>query len=155
MHIVIRQANASDAESIGKITQEAFLVYAKFSGAKNLDALLETKEDILSDISNKLVLIAESDGEVVGCVRVSIDGADAYLSRFAVSGAYRENGVGSKLIGAVDNEMQKKGVKKISLHSASKMLPLIRFYYGKGFYIESTDTTSGYIRAKLTKDYDK
>lgn len=154
-NIVIRQAKECDAESIGKITQEAFENYARFTGAKNLGALLETKEDILCDIANKLVFVAEADGKAVGCVRVSVNGDNAYLSRFAVSEAYRENGVGTKLIEAVDCEMQKKGVKKISLHSASKMFALIRFYYGKGFYIESTDMTPGYIRAKLTKDYDK
>jgi len=151
----IRKAKDADLEFIYNITQEAFEAYAEFSGAKNLSALSETKEETLCDIKEKLVLVAVSNGEILGCVRVSVNGDTAYLSRFAVREQYRGVGVGSKLIEAVDEEMQKKGVKKISLHSASKMLPLIRFYYGKGFYIESTDPTPGYIRATLTKDYDK
>jgi len=30
---------------------------------------------------------------------------------------------------------------------------LIRFYYGRGFYIESTTNDRGYIRALMVKEY--
>ncbi len=54
----------------------------------------------------------------------------------------------------VDNYMQKLGVYKIYLHTASRMLSLVRFYYGKGYYIESTNQNKGYIRALLCKEYE-
>ena len=54
----------------------------------------------------------------------------------------------------VDRIMLKKGVKKICLHTGSKVTSLIRFYYGRGFYIDSTDKSKGYVRALLIKDYE-
>ena len=54
----------------------------------------------------------------------------------------------------VDKIMIDQGVKKLSLHTASKIASLIRFYYGRGFYIDSTDKSKGYIRALLVKDYE-
>jgi transcriptional regulator CtsR len=49
--------------------------------------------------------------------------------------------------------MNKLGVNNLYLHTASRMLSLVRFYYGKGFYIESTTNDRGYIRALLCKEY--
>ena len=50
--------------------------------------------------------------------------------------------------------MRKEGVKEISLHTGSKVTALIRFYYGRGFYIDEIDKSKGYTRAKLVKEYN-
>ena len=55
----------------------------------------------------------------------------------------------------VDKIMVKKGVTQIQLHTGSKITSLIRFYYGRGFYIDSTDKSRGYVRALLIKEYQK
>ena len=150
----VRHAEESDIESIIKITREAFEKYRERAGVTNLDALSETYEDVKTDIENKIVLIALSDGEPVGCVRVEIlPDLTALLTRFAVKVTCQNNGIGKSMMNHVDKIMHKKDVKKISLYTASKVAPLIRFYYGRGFYIESTDTSRGYIRAKLVKEY--
>ena len=44
---------------------------------------------------------------------------------------------------------------EIQLHTGSKITSLIRFYYGRGFYIDSTDKSRGYVRALLIKEYQK
>ena len=49
--------------------------------------------------------------------------------------------------------MMELGVTNLYLHTASRMFSLIRFYYGRCFYIESTNNDSGYIRALLCKEY--
>ena len=49
--------------------------------------------------------------------------------------------------------MIKKGVKEIALDTGSKITSLVRFYYGRGFYIDSTDKSRGYVRAHLVKEY--
>ncbi len=150
----VRLAEESDIESIIQITREAFAKYKEMTGAATLDALEETPEDIKKDIETKMVLIAMSEGESVGCVRVEINPDNtAYLTRFAVKVTSQNNGIGKSMMNHVDKLMQKRGVKKISLYTASKAASLMRFYYGRGFYVESTDTMRGYIRAKLVKEY--
>lgn len=150
----VRHAEEGDIESIMEITCEAFLKYSEMTGVTNLDALNENYEDVKNDIENKVVLIALSDGEPVGCVRVEINPDNtAFLTRFAVKVTCQNNGIGKSMMNHVDKIMKKRGVKVISLYTASKAAPLIRFYYGRGFYIESIDSSRGYLRAKLVKEY--
>lgn len=150
----VRHAEESDIESIMEITREAFLKYSDMTGIKKLDALEETYDDVKYDIENKVVLIALSDGEPVGCVRVEIKpDSTAFLTRFAVKVTCQNNGIGKSLMNHVDKSMKKRDVKEISLYTASKAAPLIRFYYGRGFYIESVETSRNYLRARLVKEY--
>ncbi len=150
----IRLAREKDIPAIMEMTKEAFLKYKERSGSDHLDALSETYEDVKKDIQNKIVLVAIDDGEYVGSVRVEIfPDNTAYLTRFGVREQSRNTGVGKSMMSLIDKIMREKGVKKISLHTGAKITELIRFYYGRGFYIESTETTRGYIRAKLVKEY--
>ena len=150
----VRQAEHGDIESIMEITREGFLKYSDMTGITNLDALTECYADVKYDIENKIVLIALSDGEPVGCVRVEVmPDNTAVLTRFAVKETCQNNGIGKSMMNHVDKLMKKRGVTRIMLYTASKATPLIRFYYGRGFYIESVDASRGYLRARLIKEY--
>ena len=151
----IRRAEISDIYSIMRIIRTAFSKYKEMTGAKTVDALTETYEDVKSDIENKLVFVAESDGSVVGTVRVELlDNGEALLTRFAVDTEKQNSGIGKAMINVLDGEMKKNNIKKLYLYTSSKLAPIIRFYYGRGFYIESVTETRGYLRAKLIKDYE-
>ncbi len=151
----VRIATYDDIPDILKITKEAFVKYIELAGIESTPAISETYEDVKKDIDNKIVLIALSDGIPVGSVRVEIfDDNTAYLSRFGVKVTSQNNGIGKSIMNLVDRIMLKKGVKKICLHTGSKVTSLIRFYYGRGFYIDSTDKSKGYVRALLIKDYE-
>lgn len=150
----VRLATYEDIPDIMNITREAFVKYQQMAGTDHLAALEETYEDVKHDIDTKVVLIAFSDNTPVGSVRVKIfDDQTAYLSRFGVKVTSQNNGIGKSIMNLVDRIMMKQGVKSICLHTGAKVTSLIRFYYGRGFYIESTDKSRGYIRARLVKDY--
>lgn len=151
----VRMATYDDIDDILSITREAFLKYKELAGIETTQALTETYEDVKRDIDTKIVLIAFSDGVPVGSVRVEIfDDNTAYFSRFGVKVTSQNNGIGKSILNLVDRIMKKKGVKRLSLHTAAKITSLIRFYYGRGFYIDSTDKSKGYIRALLIKEYE-
>lgn len=151
----VRMATYDDIDDIMSITKEAFIKYAELAGIETTAALTETYEDVKRDIDTKIVLIALSDGVPVGSVRVEVlDDNTAYFSRFGVKVTSQNNGIGKSIMNLVDRIMKKNGIKKISLHTASKITSLIRFYYGRGFYIDSTDKSKGYIRALLIKEYE-
>jgi N-acetylglutamate synthase-like GNAT family acetyltransferase len=156
MVFVVRKAVEGDIPEIQQITREAFRMYMENAGLTgSISALEETYEDIKKDIESKEVLVALIDGVVVGSVRVEVrPDRTAYLSRFGVGLANQNHGVGKILMNAVDDNMKKQGVTKIYLHTASKILSLVRFYYGRGFYIDSTTKDRGYIRALLCKEYE-
>ncbi len=150
----VRHADVTHIESIMEITRDGFMKYSDMTGVKKLDALNETYEDVKRDIENKIVLVALSDGEPVGSLRVEVlPDNTAVLTRFAVKVTCQNNGIGKSMMNHVDKLMKKRGVKKISLFTASKVASLIRFYYGRGFYIEDVDDSRGYLRAKLVKEY--
>jgi len=148
----IRRATESDIEFIQALTREVFTDYAAEIGA-NVDALTETYDDIKNDINNKLVFIAFSDGLPSGSVRVEVKDGAAYLYRFGVRREYQGNGVGKAVMNVVDRAMMDLDVKRITLYTASKAAALVRFYYARGFYIDSTTKDRGYIRAMMVKEY--
>ncbi len=152
---IIRKAEIGDASAISAIMQEAFNKYMLDTGLTGtMDALTESIEKIEADILKKEVYIALIDGNPVGTVRIEIfPDKTAYISRFGVMLDYHNIGIGKSLINLADKILKSQGVKKVYLHTASKYRDLIRFYYGRGFYIESTSTDRGYIRALLVKEY--
>ena len=152
----VRLATEEDITAIMEITKEAFTKYVELAGLRSVSALTETYEDVKRDLETKLVLIAVQDDIPVGSVRLEIrDDHTAYLSRFGVRTTNQNSGIGKSIMHLADRLMLKHGVKQIHLHTCSTVFSLIRFYYGRGFYIDSTDKSRGYVRALLIKDYDR
>jgi len=154
--LIVRKAVPEDAQFIYKITKEVFKTYQEQAGiAGKIAAVNETVEDILKDIETKHVFVAVLDGQVIGSVRIEIlsDGT-AYLSRFGVDSEIQSKGTGRALIAEVDKLMKESNITTLCLHTASRMLSLVRFYYGQGFYIDSTTSDRGYLRALLCKEYE-
>jgi Acetyltransferases len=154
---IIRRALIEDAPAIKEIMQEAFSKYMKDTGLSGtMEALDESLEDIKRDIETRDVYIALIDDVAVGSVRIGIlPDNTAYISRFGVKLEYHNIGIGKALINLVDKILMARGISKASLHTASKYKDLVRFYYGRGFYIDSTSKDRGYVRALLVKEYYK
>ncbi len=153
----VKRASRDDVPAIKKITKDAFLKYCEMAGLDyDIEALNETSEDVLHDIETKEVFVVFIDDEPVGAVRIELlDNHEAYLSRFAVKSTQRNNGIGKILMSVVDKVMRENNVKILRLHTGAHVTPLIRFYYGRGFYINSVEHSRGYPRAELIKDYSK
>lgn len=152
---IIRKAVAEDAPAIKEIMQESFKKYMEDTGLTgSMEALSESLEEIIRDIETKEVYIALIDNVAVGSVRVRVNPDNtAYLSRFGVMLSYHNIGIGKSLMNLVDKLLLARGVKSVSLHTASKYRDLVRFYYGRGFYIDSTTKDRGYTRALMVKEY--
>ncbi len=148
----IRLAKESDARAIHEITMEAFSKYCDMAGIADIEALHETVEDVIRDINEKTVIVAYMNGEAVGSLRLEVRGDTAYLSRFGVSRAYRNNGIGKAVANAADTAARGMGIKSIRLHTASKVAEIMRFYYSRGFYVRSVDSDRGYLRAEMIKE---
>lgn len=151
----VKRATEEDIPAIAKITKDAFLKYCEQAGLDyNIEALTETYADIKNDIENKEVFVTFIDDTPVGSVRIEIlDDNTAYLSRFGVCAEQRNNGIGKILMNVVDNVMKQNNIKVLRLHTGSHVTSLIRFYYGRGFYIASVENSRGYPRAELVKYY--
>lgn len=151
----VKAATDEDIPAIHKITHDAFLKYCEMAELDyNIEALTESYEDIKNDIETKNVFVVRIDDEPVGAVRIELlPNHEAYLSRFAVASSNRNNGIGKILMKVVDKVMKENSVKTLRLHTSSKVTALIRFYYGRGFYISGVEYSRGYPRAELIKEY--
>ncbi len=150
----IRLASENEIDDIIEITKTAFQKYIDNTGLKDIEALNETREDIKRDLKEKLVFVAFINNVPVGSVRIKVNGdGTAYLSRFGVIQTNQNQGVGKGLMSVVDGVMRKKNVKRLELHTAAKYFDLVRFYYGRKFYIESISSEKGYKRALMVKEY--
>lgn len=156
VNITVRMAVQEDIPQIQSVSKEAFAMYAEGAGITSIvGELNESNEYLKEEIQNKLVFVALDEETIVGCVRVEVnDDQTAYLSRFGVKREYQNKGIGQILMNEVDIMMLKLGIYRLYLHTASRMLSLVRFYYGRGFYIESTTNDRGYIRALLCKEFE-
>ena len=50
--------------------------------------------------------------------------------------------------------VREQSIRAIALHTSSRMFGLIRFYYGHGYFIYSTESSRGYIRALLVHELE-
>ncbi|MEL7608569.1 MAG: GNAT family N-acetyltransferase [Bacillota bacterium] len=151
--IVIRRAEESDAETILAITKEAFEKYAFDLGRPDLVyALSDDEEKIVRDIRTKNVFVATLEGVPVGTIRYHNEAGVALITRFGVTLKAQSCGVGGALVRTVVEDAAKNGFEAVALHTSAKMASLIRFYYGQGFYIRTTSTDRGYVRALLVRE---
>lgn len=152
----IRKATPQDATKINEITRKAFTLYAdELQKGSRVKALEEPQSAVLDDIREHNVFVAEEDGALMGSLRIKALSADlAYLYRFGVDPTIRNTGVGSDLLQAAIDDCRKAGFAAIALHTNAKYYTLARYYYGKQFYVHSTSTAKGYIRALFVKELD-
>lgn len=157
--IVIRRATLDNAEDIQEIMEMAFFKYVLNSNltsdqAKSLEALQESIDDIKNDIVNLNVFIAFLDNVPVSSVRVEfMDDGSAVLKRFGVRSGYNNKGIGFAMMSFIDKIMAENKIKRLFLHTASRNSNLVRFYYGRGFFIDSVSNERGYHRALMVKEY--
>ncbi len=152
---IIRKATIEDTDALHEILRQAFTEYANVAGLNgHIDALKETQDDLRKAILDKTIFIAIIDEQPVGTVRVeTLDDGSAYISRFGVSSSHRNIGIGKALMNVVDKYILSENVKKVFLHTASRYGDLMRFYYGRGFFVCEVSTDRGYYRVKMVKEY--
>lgn len=154
---IIRRAEATEQDvlAVRSVMTDSFEKYKTDAGVPDTPgALAESLDDIMRDIRESYVYIAFVDGEPVGSIRISIENGEfAYIKRFGVRGGYQNIGIGKSFMNLVDKLLRSKGVRCAGLHTASKHTALMRFYYGCGFFVKSTEETRGYLRAFLIKEY--
>ncbi len=98
--LTIRRAVESDFPAILKIQAEAFGAY---EGTYDTAAWTkETLENVKLDAKDKVILVAEWDGTVVGSVRFWNAGGVCVIRLLSVSPAYQGRGIGKALMREIE-----------------------------------------------------
>lgn len=127
---MIRPATRADASELaGYVTQLGY--------AKTTDELESTLDRMAKDAASG-VLVAESEGQLVGVVSFSIipafaDAPWCRLSSLVVDGRWRRMGIGAALLAAVEEIARTRGCSLIEVTSGPQRHDAHAFYRGLGF----------------------
>ena len=80
-----------------------------------------------------LFLVATIENEVVGCVIGGFDGRRGMIYHLAVNQAYREEGIGSKLMAEVEKRLKAKGCIRSYLLVTRENDSAMHFYQNRGW----------------------
>ena len=150
----IIRAEIKHAEELFAVTQISFKEYKdELSPSIEVKALKESVEDVVNDIVNHSVFVALSNRKIIGGIRVKkLSKELAYIYRFAVDKNFSGQGVGSSLLEHAVEECREEGYTAIALYTNTKYYKLAKYYYGKRFFVHSTNADKGYIRALFIKE---
>jgi ribosomal protein S18 acetylase RimI-like enzyme len=113
--LVLRAASVADAGRLARTIAAAFEQY-RGRLVPESGAFRETAEAIAAELeSGAGAIIAERDGEVLGCVMIQEMEGDLYFGRLSVLPAARGSGLARSLIAAVEAEARRRGLSGVRL----------------------------------------
>ena len=129
--MMITQADRADLEQILKLQYLAYQSEAKLLNDYSIPPLKQTFEKISREYEKSIFLKAvDENGNIIGSVRTFIDNDTAYIGRLIVHPARQGQGVGTKLLHAIEQECS---VGRHELFTSDKSIRNIRLYERLGY----------------------
>jgi ribosomal protein S18 acetylase RimI-like enzyme len=103
--VTIRLARAEDLDAVLEL----------WGGARSAHAVTEdTPQRVMRVIEAGAVLVAETDGAIVGAVIAAFDGWRGNFYRLAVAPELRRRGIGARLVAAGEERLRAAGAPRIT-----------------------------------------
>src|SRR5689334_23339774 len=131
MSTMIRTARPSDASSVAELIRQL----GPPEGAEGVEARIAA----LADTPTDAVLVAEVDGRVVGLVSLHVTPffnrgtSRGRVTALVVDESVRGQGIGKRLLLAVEDAARDRGCVEAELTSAAHRLDAHRFYLNAGY----------------------
>ena len=120
---MIRPARAEDANTLARLELDAF--------ASDAWSLGQVRDELAGPTRH--VLVAESDGAVIGYAAIAVAGDVADLTRIVVAESHRHTGVASALLAALHDAAAQAGVDRMLLEVAESNADARAFYAEQGY----------------------
>ena len=141
--MVLREATYDDVPTLVTLIHTAFEEYRGWleppSGAHR-----ETAQSIGTYLQQGRAVLASLHGRVVGCVCYHQEGEHVYLGRLSVLHAFRQHGVGLRLIAYVEQQAQALGAQRVQLGVRIALPHLQAFYERLGYRVVCYEMHEGY-----------
>jgi ribosomal protein S18 acetylase RimI-like enzyme len=92
-----------------------------------------------------LFLVAEADGQTVGCVMGAYDGRRGWIYHLATDPARARQGIGRALVAAVEQRMRRLGIAKVNLQVRGDNLGEVGFYDRLGYVDDNLTSMSKWL----------
>ena len=142
--LVLRAAVRTDAAEIAATIAAAFEQY-RGKLIPESGAFGETAEAIASELAKGAgAIVAERNGEMVGCVMIHEMEGDLYFGRLAVLPAARGTGLARRLIDAVEADARRRGLPGIRLGVRVALTDNQRLFQSLGYREISREAHPGF-----------
>lgn len=135
----IRKAELADAPALNVLVNSAYRGDSSRMGwtteADLLDGIRTSEEGLVDMIENPAadILLAEENGEPVGCVYLEKKGAVLYLGMLTVKPTLQGKGIGAALMQAAEENARQRHCNRIQMTVITERESLIRYYQRKGY----------------------
>jgi ribosomal protein S18 acetylase RimI-like enzyme len=127
--VFIRSFRESDRASLSRLWTEVF------SDDRPRNAPDRMIDGALS-IRPETLLIAESDGTLVGALIAGFDGLRGWIYHLAVAPQHRRCGIATRLMRAAEAALRSLGCCKINLQVMETNASVVAFYRSLGYHVE-------------------
>lgn len=142
--LVLRAAALADATAIAATIAAAFAQY-RGKLVPESGAFRETAEAIAAEMAKDThVIVAERNGEMLGCVVIQELEGDLYFGRLAVRPAARGLGLARLLIDAVEAEAKRRGLPGVRLGVRVVLTDNQRLFQSLGYREISREAHPGF-----------
>jgi len=142
--VVLRAATSEDAAVLAATIAAAFAQYRGRLMPES-GAFRETPEAIARELAQGAgAIIAEQNGEVVGCVMLKPMEADLYVGRLSVSPTARGRGIARRLVEAVESEARRRGARGVRLGVRIVLTDNQRLFTALGYRETSREAHPGF-----------
>jgi GNAT superfamily N-acetyltransferase len=129
---MMRIATAAEAAILARLINAAFIVEAFFkigdrTSAEEIAALMRNGGEFL---------VTEHSGTVSGCVYLNCTGERAYFGMLSIDPARQREGLGRRLIEAVEARARDRGCRTMDIHVVDLREDLLPYYRRLG-YVDS------------------
>jgi ribosomal protein S18 acetylase RimI-like enzyme len=142
--LILRAATAADAAAIAATIAAAFEQYRGKLEPES-GAFQETAEGIAAELARESgAIVAERNGQMLGCVMVKLEDDDLYFGRLAVLPAARGQGIARKLIDAVEDEARRRELAGVRLGVRIVLTENQRLFTALGYVETSREAHEGF-----------
>ena len=142
--LVLRAATAGDAAAIATVIAASF---AQYRGrlVPESGAFRETPENIAAELERGTgAIVAERNGEMLGCVLVEEVEGDLYFGRLSVMPSGRGQGLAKRLIDAVEADARRRGLSGVRLGVRIVLTDNQRLFQALGYRETSREAHPGF-----------
>ena len=142
-HLIIRDARPGELDQVSELLKKAYSQYESFIPDQSWKEYLENVIDVRSRLPEADLIVAESNGRLVGTVTLYLKYSNrpqegwpegwAGIRLLAVHPDFRGQGIGAALMEECICRCREQGITTIGLHTAKFMEVAWRMYQKMGF----------------------
>jgi GNAT superfamily N-acetyltransferase len=135
--ITIRPATGEDLDALVRLLDILFALESDFT--VNADKQRQGLRLMLMEAWQRVVLVAESDGEVLGMctaqmvISTAEGGPAAWVEDMVVAPEYRNSGIGRRLLQGIVDWAGERGISRLQLVADRNNAPALGFYDHEGW----------------------